>query len=94
MEALYTEIHLNPLINIKGTGRNSFTLSIKCDVTKPPIFSKATLFRQLFVKKPEEYHENPTNVLVADARSQIERQTDGNCLHIRRSFRLQELAVI
>ena len=51
------------------------------------IFTKFTLTGQRFVKKLRaEFHENPTDVLVANVRSQTDRLMDVRGIHTGRSF--------
>jgi hypothetical protein len=87
VEAVYTEFRLNPLINMKTTGRISLSSSVKVLKSQacPTYFVKNTLYRirRKADKCCSRWHK-----------AKIEEETDERCLSIERSFLLQESARI
>jgi hypothetical protein len=71
--------------NMENTTINQFMPLSKVWLPRK-IFTRFTLTGQSLVKKLRtEFHENPTDVLVANVRSQTDRRIDVRGIHKRRS---------
>lgn len=74
MRIFNTEPHENLLQNMETIGRNSFMPSVK--VCHWPNFHEIPNLQQLIKYSYNEFHENPANSLVTDARSHTNGWTD------------------
>lgn len=73
MRIFNTEPHENRSRNMETIGRNSFMPSVKYKCHWPN-FHETQTAQQLVKYSCNEFHENPANSLVTDARSQMDRQ--------------------